>query len=374
MSANTTKPKREILFTLISVMIAVAVGLTGVEFALGYLSKQAAASEKMDPGLLQYDAQLGWRLARSWSGTHEHQDFKVHYQTNPLGLRTPVSTLSADKKVAVVGDSFVFGLGVNDGETFTDLLNGRSPEWRFANFGTPGYSTDQQLLLYRDLVSKFKPSKTLLVVYLGNDLLDNRLAYPLQAIYGKPFFSLNNGELELNNTPVPQTPKPAGYPYTFSSEMTRGLPESAWKSSLRAMQIGQRLLALMDDPEQYRSHFAEKFEPDLQLMQTLVSAMRKEAETVGEGDNAFMVALLPGRSYIAQTRSLPAYYQEFVRSALKQGFEAMGVPVLDVAAELSEQAQQGGEDWYHPNEGHFTPAGHKVVADILWSGLQGRLQ
>ncbi|ABC31494.1 hypothetical protein HCH_04800 [Hahella chejuensis KCTC 2396] len=121
MSANTSKPKREILFTLISVIIAVAVGLTGVEFALGYLSKQAAGSEKMEPGLLQYDAQLGWRLARSWSGIHEHQDFKVQYQTNPLGLRTPVSTLSADKKVAVVGDSFAFGLGVNDGETFTDL-------------------------------------------------------------------------------------------------------------------------------------------------------------------------------------------------------------------------------------------------------------
>ena len=50
----------------------------------------------------------------------------------------------------------------------------------------------------------------ILVVYLGNDILDNMLSYPLQAEQAKPFFVLDKEQqLVTKNIPVPRIIKPA---------------------------------------------------------------------------------------------------------------------------------------------------------------------
>src|SRR5690606_6379921 len=99
-----------------------------------------------------------------------------------------------------------------EGETFVDLLNtgGGSDGVQFSNFGVPGYSTDQQLLLL-DKISGYRPESLVWTVYLGNDLLDNRYPFPLQAEYAKPLFRLENERLVLYNSPVPRQAKSGAY-------------------------------------------------------------------------------------------------------------------------------------------------------------------
>src|SRR5439155_18563168 len=72
------------------------------------------------------DTNLGWRPNPNVHGVHNQEGyFKSSVSTNSLGLRGP--EVSKDKKpgekrVLLVGDSFTWGWGVNDDQTFAACL------------------------------------------------------------------------------------------------------------------------------------------------------------------------------------------------------------------------------------------------------------
>ena len=60
--------------------------------------------------------------------------------------------------IVVLGDSLVWGFGVEEHELFTHVLEEKlRPGARVINLGVSGYSTDQELLLYRDRGRKYDP-------------------------------------------------------------------------------------------------------------------------------------------------------------------------------------------------------------------------
>jgi len=203
--------KRNIIIgTLVLTGILAACGLA--EVYLRHRADRISNSNRLEPGLVRYDPDLGWRLNAGWRGSHAHADFSVTYSINTHGFRGDShATKKGCKQIyGVVGDSFSFGIGVNDGQTFTDQLNRMSPGNCFLNFSVPGYSTDQEYLLIREAVVPFAPSAVLLIVYLGNDIYDNARAYPLQSAHAKPFFEIGpEKRLRKRNTPVPRQSKPA---------------------------------------------------------------------------------------------------------------------------------------------------------------------
>lgn len=114
----------------------------------------------------------GWRTS-SRLGSHEirgpqdQHGFTV--TTNNDGLRTALSReRSARPRVAILGDSTVFGWGVDDGGTVADglelALNRRGVEVEVLNAGQPGYSTVQAAWLYRETVAAYAPD--LLVMFV----------------------------------------------------------------------------------------------------------------------------------------------------------------------------------------------------------------
>ncbi|MDD2806752.1 MAG: SGNH/GDSL hydrolase family protein, partial [Elusimicrobiales bacterium] len=147
---NISRP-RSFVYASIAVVLGFAVALSGADLALGWQARRIQAAEKIDPGLLVYDQRLGWRMAADWHGRHRHYDFDVRYSTNPFGLRGAWPRREAGKRrYALLGDSFTFGLGVDDGETFAARLNQETPGAVFLNIGLAGYSTDQQYLYLKD--------------------------------------------------------------------------------------------------------------------------------------------------------------------------------------------------------------------------------
>jgi len=105
--------------------------------------------------------------------------FDVVYDIDASGFRIDPLAGKTGSRVAVLGDSFTFGLGVANGETFVSRLNAGSDDGRhYLNLGVPGYSTDQELLLLKKTGNALKPDIVLLVVYLANDLFDNNRSFP----------------------------------------------------------------------------------------------------------------------------------------------------------------------------------------------------
>ena len=189
---------RNRVFAAISIMLGLVFAVIVAEWGLGVYF-QRLQSQSMDTGFMRYHPQLGWSLSPEWSGQHRHYDYQATYNLGPAGFREQppkAATGAASQRIAVLGDSFTFGLGVEDKETFTAVLNA-SGDAEFINYGVPGTSTDQQLLLLNQLMRRDPPDEVVLILYLPNDILDNTLDYPLQAEQANPLFVLNNGQLIL---------------------------------------------------------------------------------------------------------------------------------------------------------------------------------
>lgn len=118
---------------------------------------------------------------------------RVPVATNSCGMRSPERPhhkAANTFRIALLGDSFAFGWGVEQQESFAqrieDNLN-RSyqghPAVEVLNFGVPGYSTFQEAHQYLDKGVAFKPD-AIVVFFIQND-------------FGPPFFIRNIGDQGL---------------------------------------------------------------------------------------------------------------------------------------------------------------------------------
>jgi len=360
--------KRHLAFVAISMFLGIAAALALIEVALRYQAAAVQSQDRMDPGLFVFDPSLGWRMAANWRGEHRHHDFHVRYSTNDYGLRGPwpeaePAAFPRKARVAFLGDSFTFGLGVNDDETFVQRLNETGDTTSYLNAGIAGYSTDQEYLYLKHRLPTWRLDRLELVVYLANDLIDNTLAFPLQAEMGKPLFVLEGEQLRLTNVPVRQEPKPPEErartlsTVLLGDEAARAGSPHWWSRTELWRRLG---LAEPAAPERL-SELHRRMEYPLTLFLRIIHEIRRVCEQNGV---ALTVVLMPGRSYVEDPLSYSAAFQDDVRRSLVEAH--LGVPVVDLAARLREHFEQTGEHLYHAHEGHLNAAGHRRVA--LWLG------
>jgi lysophospholipase L1-like esterase len=359
---------RRILYACIATLCGVVVSLVIVETALRFYTAYVQSREQMDPGFLAYDPQLGWQMAPNWSGRHVHFDFDAHYTTNAAGLRGnawPEPSASTDERVVFIGDSFTFGLGVNDDETFVARLQAGAAG-TYLNAGIAGYSTDQQLLYLRTHLASWRVDRLVLVVYLANDLLDNELRFPLQAQMGKPLFVAGRAGIQLTNSPVPRAPKtPEDQARTLGTAVLGQEIPRTWRNE---WQLTRTLgLAESTDPA-LLAGMPERLEAPVDLFVQLVAAIRELCEA---NDVSLSLVLMPGRSFVELPDSLSAAFQEHLRREILARQNDIGVPVIDLASQLRDRYEATGERLFFPNEGHLNPAGHREVAELLTTVVLG---
>jgi lysophospholipase L1-like esterase len=117
--------------------------------------------------------------------------FTVTHGVNALGLRGPETTLAKPpgvRRIATLGDSFTFGYGVDDDETWpaalqraldgtggaggadgsTDGATDGAPRYEVLNCGVPAYDTEQEVRLLATRVLAFEPDLVLVAWYLND--------------------------------------------------------------------------------------------------------------------------------------------------------------------------------------------------------------
>ncbi|MCP4407382.1 MAG: hypothetical protein GY807_06400 [Gammaproteobacteria bacterium] len=369
-----TKPKvltkkKRILFTTITLLFGLTLALIAAELILRYLQNHIQSTDRLDPGLMLHDRQLGWRMKPQWVGQHGHYDFDVHYAINQYGFRGDFAERNAGQSgrvTAMVGDSFTFGLGVDDHETFVHRLNTRSDAVHsYLNFAVPGYSTDQELLLVEQRVFSFASDVILLVVYLGNDLFDNELAFPLQANNAKPYFELVGDRLSLRNTPVPLQTKPAHQTGQDLSQMVLGgieLDRGVIGGMLQKSAFFRLWRSSLVDYPVLSEHFETRFDYPLRLFSALINRLKSRCD---QQKVELRLVLMPGRSFVENPGSPSQQYQDFLRSKILLLGKRIEVDVVDLAGYLKSHYEEHKERLFYPNEGHLTPQGHERVAQFL---------
>lgn len=322
--------------------------------------------------IMEYDPSLGWKLKLRLNKKVDFVDRQnIHVQTNSSGFWDKEFSIQKDPsrcRIAFLGDSFTWGLGVNQRERFTDLLEAKNSQWEAFNFGIPGYGTDQSLISWKKTASAFRPDLVVLTVF-NNDYTDNlhMVRYGRQ----KPYFELGvNDSLILQNVPVTSTNFwkngifnriAPSYTQFFKEPVQRRSRVLHWLSKnsdlARLAYTGLRKLRIVyssKNPKEMKleDQFSEltKLErTEIKLLGTLIEEMNREVKKSG----ARFLVVLSGNS--------GSVYEEQKKDLIQRG-----ISYADATTEsLANLVGGDRKGIYFSYNKHWTPLAHRAVASLL---------
>jgi lysophospholipase L1-like esterase len=322
---DTARAKGEGRFALLTGSLLLLLLLAAGEVAARKLTSpshklQEPRFKSSENSLFCFEPELGWFLSKNRSAW---VDGSVRFWAaqNSAGFRDIEHDLSKHDKprVVVLGDSYVWGFDVQDGERFTDLLREKVPEVEIFNCGVNGYGTAQEWLLYRKKARQYSPDLVVLV-FSGNDRPNNLRV--LEGPSERPVFRLRRGQLVPENLPVPE----------MSNE------------EIDQRQRGYAYRSHLIDAARYRiNKLRLKWEPD--PTEALVLELAKEVAADGA---RFMVVI--------GHRQQPELEKLFT----ERGIQC--VPLHEVI--LSQDTPEAPVRYPHFGR-HWTPRGHAIVAEAL---------
>jgi len=155
-----------------------------------------------------YDSILGWTVGRN------RYSKDGLYFSSIEGIRSPrtgmtFASTAPKHRIAIVGDSFTFGLEVHYEQTWGYHLELRlGPEYQVLNFGVDGYGVDQAYLRYERDVRSWRPDVVVLGI-INHDISRTMgvygfLTFPESEMpFPKPRFVLREDRLVPLNLPLP---------------------------------------------------------------------------------------------------------------------------------------------------------------------------
>lgn len=158
--------------------------------AAGFGSDRAWNVEKRDGKF--------WRFKPGTKFDVSHYEYTNVAHIDDLGGRRIAHNREAQVEVPnliapFLGDSFTFGVGVEDEETFASLLSSKLGGVRIVNLGVPGTAIHNQLDIIRLRYAELgRPSRVVFFFFLGNDFSDIQNA-------------VRSDETEVNCKPLSRT-------------------------------------------------------------------------------------------------------------------------------------------------------------------------
>lgn len=331
------------------VLVSLAAALVAAEAVLRRGGVASPARRVEASGMHTHDPLLGWVLAPGVRTRERSREYDVAVRINAQGFRadrevSPVPPPGVLRVVAV-GDSFTFGQGVEVEDSYPALLErrlGGVREVEVINLGVAGYGVDQQLLMLESRGLRFRPRVVVLGLHTP-DVFRNTVAY--HNGYAKPLFQLQGDGLVLTNVPTP----PPGSP----PPPRRGIRGKSRLFHMVSVRLERRGVGEVWDVTE--------------------GILRRMKRVSGEADARLLVLLLPPRYAVYGTaleRRSQAHTTELIAEILRrQGIEHLDLtPALAAAA--ARHPRESRKSLFYPTDGHFTPAGHQVVAERLsqaWS-------
>jgi len=336
--------------------------LLALEMACGLLVRgpgepyPAARAPFRDP-LLRYDPILMWRLNPGMS--------RGLYATSSMGTRGdgyPADGGGARFRVLCLGSSSTWGDGVSNDETYARVLakklSEKRPDVTFTviNAGLPGYSTQQSLLLERELLA----AHAFDAVVIDNLVCDMELAARQDKEYRRPDSFAWLYRLVGRSTT---------YRFLRGALLGRDRAGPPPRESLVSrVSLDDYRRNLRDMVQEARAHKARVvMVVPLPYNRELIESMKPPPGPVRpEGRlNREMHLLFPhDREILLRTKALePSYEEELRRTASSLGAELVDLPLLISGTPPSRSPYR---DHCHPSA-----AGHALIASSLCERLAG---
>jgi hypothetical protein len=284
----------------------------------------------------------------------------VWLQTNDQGFRAErnFSKQVPPGRLRVIcsGDSFTLGYGVANDQTWCAKLEALDPRFESVNMGQGGYGLDQAYLWYRRDGTRLDHDVHI-VAFIFDDF--QRMQERTFLGYEKPVLAVRDGELVVDNVPVPRRPFYAAWRD----------PLQRITADLRTSELLRRLVGRSrNESAAIRQRAAERdratWSVVRKVIDELVAANRAK-------QSQLVLVHLPTPGDFRQGISDP--WRRFA----KREAEQRGLPYLDLVAGLRRMPEESieslfiapGAMQYRAAAGHLTPKGNEWVARELYDSL-----
>jgi hypothetical protein len=320
------------LLVLAGLTVVVVLGLPFWLVTLGTRALAGRLEARPEPwqNIIEFESALGWKT-RSNLRAHCLSEDLFRVETDAAGWRGRCPIAESD--VVVIGDSFAWGYGVDEGQCFFNIPAGV----RVAARGVVGYNMVQELLLLRRLGPSLAGKLVVWLIFLGNDPYENLM------------------------------PHMGGYRMPF---VRRGPDGESWEIVTSHLSPARWSPVPVGDGRVYYEKLVELSQPSF-LTDRAFPAIEF---LIGEGHSlcrhlgaALTMMTIPdphqlsenGRDYL---RSLNRTGEDidvgFADRRIQEACRRLGVPVVPLQQHLTL-------DHYLTFDCHWNPAGHRRVATVL---------
>ena len=163
---------KRVAFGTTTVVLGSVLVLLGCELLVRFLSPQPYYYPRY-----QFSEQYGHlmrkgvRIVNGLPGVYE-----FHYTTNEYGFRgplVPASKIGDRHSMVIVGDSYSFGTGVDDGEEYSEVMQRLlGPDYVVNNIAVEGFTLTQEIRMFYEFGIQLRP-QTVILQFCGNDPGEN---------------------------------------------------------------------------------------------------------------------------------------------------------------------------------------------------------
>lgn len=316
----------------------------------------------------QPDPRFGYIGKPNFAARFHTPDFNVLVEHNELGFRRHVygSEARPDRPALyVLGDSFTWGWGVEQGQVYSDLIARQAGDaYSVLNFGLSATGTVQQAAIFDSYVrDQLKPGDTVLVAAFSNDFPDN-LHTPLRGV-------VENGQVRILDVDI----EPSQAVKRWLKENCRTFNVIAYAIDLHMLQFKRR---------QEEAVWRTQVKPDSNLSLPRDSAeylvMRETLRRVQQDCRLrgarFIAAYIPGHAEIGESMEIDVMHlwsQAGYREAFFNIAEEIELETIDLLPYFLDAKRSGhcGRTTF-ARDMHWNDAGHAVAADAIAGVLAGR--
>jgi hypothetical protein len=298
----------------------------------------------------EYDPDLGW-VAKPNVALPDFWKKGVGVRTNGQRFRAtydiPPAVAAGKLRVVCSGDSFTFGDGVDNPDTWCQQLASRDSRLEPVNLGQGGYGTDQAYLRFlRDTTSL--AHQVHVFAFIDDDF--KRMQATTFLGFDKPVLRLERGAVTAGNVPVPRN----ATSYTRLNAIPRALLQT------RSGVFAQRVLNKFAPPTPGTA------DQDART-KTVLRAMFAELKRVNEQRGSrLLLAHLPTLDELGGIDP----WNDFLADAARDE----GIPLVDVLAAFRARTDAKSLFLYETTAAsHYNPAGHALVADVVNAEIQRTL-
>jgi lysophospholipase L1-like esterase len=308
---------------------------------------------------------IGYLARPNSSGIIRGRDFKAVYHIDSHGFRN--SWPWPDKaEIVVVGDSVVFGYGVEDMEAWPALLALAMPQNRVVNLGLIGASPQQYSRVYEVFGKPLQPKVALVGMLLANDfwdamIFDRWLASKAPGNYltwrKEGRFRLGQGD---HNTAIKAVLREHSYVYNLVHNVYK-----TWRlgrvTTLKLAEEGRLQLV----PSLLGSSTA-RGQPDRPEFQLVLKALVGLHALASQQGARVLVVFQPSKEqvYLPLLGELAPDPSAPLRAAL----HATGIDYLDLTAAFRQHAR-AGKRLFFEGDGHPNKQGYQLIAQEVLGHL-----